>query len=210
MRGKRLFDLVLTIPSLLILAPLMLVLAVAVKLDSPGPALFRQLRVGRHEAPFKLLKFRTMAHEPDAPGLRVTAAGDPRITRVGALLRRTKLDELPQLFNVLSGTMSLVGPRPEVAEYVAHYPREIKARVLAVRPGLTDDAALGFLDEEALLSRSADPERTYLEEILPAKLELYVRYIEGWSLQRDVQLILATVWRLFGGQRTQGDHHVEA
>ena len=210
MTGKRLLDLLLAIPSLVLLAPLMVLLAVAVRLDSSGPAWFRQRRVGQHERPFTLLKFRTMTYQPDAPGTRVTAAGDRRITRVGRFLRRTKLDELPQLFNVLSGSMSLVGPRPEVPEYVAHYPADIRTKVLSVRPGMTDDAALAFMDEEARLGNAADPERTYLDEILPAKLALYVDYIDRWSLTRDMQLILLTLWRLVVGRRTQGESRVEA
>ena len=162
---KRLFDLLGAALALLLLSPLLLLIALAIRLDSPGPVFFRQLRVGRHGVPFRIHKFRTMA--ADAPGLPLTVGADPRITRVGARLRDLRLDELPQLIDVLAGSMSLVGPRPEVPRYVAHYPPELRERVLSVRPGITDPASLLFIDEAELLRRAADPEREYIEVIMP-------------------------------------------
>ena len=167
---KRLFDIVVAAFALFLLSPLLLATALAVRLDSKGPALYRQTRVGRYGVLFRIHKFRTM--RDGAEGLLLTLPGDLRVTRVGAWLRRTRLDELPQLINVLQGTMSLVGPRPDVPRYVAQYPAALRDRVLAVRPGITDPASLAHLNEAALLARAADPEREYIERILPAKLKL--------------------------------------
>lgn len=189
---KRLLDLVLALPAALLLLPLTAALALAVKLDSPGPALFRQQRVGRGGRPFTIYKLRTMVARAPELGPGLTAGGDPRITRLGRFLRRTKLDELPQLWNVLRGDMSLVGPRPEVPEYVARYPAELRDKVLSVRPGITADAALEFFDEESELQRAPDPEAWYLERILPRKLELYARYVDRWTLRGDLMTILRT------------------
>jgi len=144
--------------------------------------------------PFRIHKFRTMAQ--GAPGLEITVGADPRITRVGAWLRRTRIDELPQFIDVLQGTMSLVGPRPEVPRYVAHYPPGLRARVLAVRPGITDPASLGALDESALLARAADPEREYIERVLPAKLQHSADYAEQASLRSDIAILWRTARRL--------------
>ncbi len=189
--AKRLFDLLLAAIALLLLAPLLLAVALAIKLDSPGPVLFRQQRVGRFGVPFRIHKFRTM--RADAEGPPLTVGADPRITRAGAWLRRTRLDELPQLIDVLQGTMSLVGPRPEVPRYVAHYPRELRDRALAVRPGITDPSSLDFLDEAALLAHAADPEREYIERILPAKLQRAADYAEHASLRTDLGVLWRTV-----------------
>ena len=197
--AKRLFDLIAAAAGLLLLSPLLLIVALAVKLDSPGPVFFRQVRVGRHGREFRIHKFRTMRQavggEASAP--QITVGADPRITRVGALLRRTKLDELAQLIDVLRGEMSLVGPRPEVPRYVAQYPDRFRERVLSVRPGITDPASLAFRDEGALLARAGDPERAYVDVVLPAKLELSVRYIERASFASDLRLIAATVRSLW-------------
>lgn len=192
--AKRLFDLLVAAVALILLMPLLAVVAVAVRLDSPGPVFFRQERVGRHGVPFRIHKFRTM--RDGAPGLALTVGADPRITRVGAFLRRTRIDELPQLIDVLQGTMSLVGPRPEVPRYVAHYPPALKARALAVRPGITDPSSLEFMDEAALLARAADPEREYIEVILPAKLQRAAEYAEQATLWSDLAVLLRTVGRL--------------
>jgi lipopolysaccharide/colanic/teichoic acid biosynthesis glycosyltransferase len=161
-----------------------------VKLSSPGPVLFRQARVGRNGRPVRIAKFRSM--RANASGPSVTASGDARVTRVGGLLRRTKIDELPQLWNVLVGDMSLVGPRPEVQRYVDRFPEDYK-RILAVRPGITDFAAVEYRDEESVLAAAADPEATYLETILPAKIRLYHRYLDEMSLGTDAALILKTL-----------------
>jgi len=191
--AKRLFDLLLSTLGLLALAPLLLLIAVWVKLDSPGPVLFRQERVGRYGRPFRIHKFRTMRHEPAGQGLQITVGADRRITRVGGFLRASKLDELPQLLDVWLGDMSLVGPRPEVPRYVAHYPAELREKVLSVRPGITDIASIEYRDESAVLARAADPEQAYVQEVLPHKLALAARYVERSSLMLDVWLIWRTV-----------------
>lgn len=197
--AKRLFDVVASLAGLALLWPVLLLIAVVVRLDSPGPALFRQERVGRFGRPFWLLKFRSMAATPMASGPLLTAGRDPRITRAGHWLRATKLDELPQLVNVLKGDMSLVGPRPEVAKYVALYPDDVRDVILSVRPGITDEAAIRFRNESELLGAAADPERYYIEEILPGKLALYVDYARRATLRGDVGLILRTLAALLPG-----------
>jgi lipopolysaccharide/colanic/teichoic acid biosynthesis glycosyltransferase len=194
---KRLFDIVFSALGLLVLAPLLIAVAAWVKLDSPGPAFFRQERVGRFGVPFRIHKFRTMSHAQAAGGPLVTVGADARITRAGAFLRRHKLDELPQLIDVLKGDMSLVGPRPEVPRYVAMYPPGLRDKVLSVRPGITDPASLQFRDESGLLARAADPEREYVEVVMPAKLRLAAQYVEHASLATDLQLIGRTVRLLF-------------
>lgn len=191
--AKRLFDLLLSSIGLLLLAPLLLLIAALVKLDSPGPVMFRQERVGRFGQPFLIHKFRTMRHEPAGQGLQITVGADRRITRVGGFLRASKLDELPQLLDVWLGDMSLVGPRPEVPRYVAHYPAGLREKVLSVRPGITDIASIEYRDESAVLARAADPERAYIDEVLPHKLALAARYVERSSLWLDVWLIWRTV-----------------
>ncbi len=199
MIAKRLFDLLLTLPGLLLLLPLMAVIALWVRFDSPGPVLFRQQRVGRGGVSFALLKFRSMRVDAEKLGPKVTVGADPRITRSGQFLRRSKLDELPQLFNVVMGQMSLVGPRPEVPEYVAHYPAEIHDKVLSVPPGITDLASIEFRNESAMLEGANDPVAAYLNEIMPIKLDYYVRYVEQRSLWLDVKIILRTFWAVVAG-----------
>ena len=189
--AKRAFDVIMAGLGLLLLAPVFLLIALWVKLDSPGPVLFRQERVGRHGVPFRIHKFRTMVQGAEARGPQITAGDDARITRAGAWLRRRRVDELPQLIDVLQGTMSLVGPRPDVPRYVAQYPAALRDRVLAVRPGITDPASLAHLNEAALLARAADPEREYIERILPLKLQHAADYAEHATLATD----LAVLWR---------------
>ncbi len=196
--AKRLFDLVGAAVALLLLAPLLLVVALAVKLDSPGPVFFRQERVGRGGVPFRIHKFRTMRVDAPALGPQVTVGRDPRITRVGHWLRDRRIDELPQFIDVLLGRMSLVGPRPEVPRFVAHYPAALKAQVLAVRPGITDPASLAHIDEAALLAASADPERTYVEQILPHKLALQATYAASATLWSDIGVLGRTLRVLVG------------
>lgn len=188
---KRLFDIALSAAGLLLLWPLLLALALWVRLDSPGPALYRQVRVGRHGVPFRIRKFRTMA--VDAGGPPLTVGADPRITRAGRLLRRTRLDELPQLLDVLQGRMSLVGPRPEVPRYMDAVAPALKARVLSVRPGLTDPVAIAHLDEATLLAQAQDPERLYLDTLLPAKLQAAAAYAEQATLATDLRVIWHTL-----------------
>ena len=191
--AKRLFDLLLSSIGLLLLAPLLLLIALLIKLDSPGPVMFRQERVGRFGQPFRIHKFRTMRHEPAGQGLQITVGADRRITRVGGFLRASKLDELPQLLDVWLGDMSLVGPRPEVPRYVAHYPAELREKVLSVRPGITDIASIEYRDESAVLARAADPERAYIDEVLPHKLALAASYVDQASVWLDIRLILRTI-----------------
>jgi len=191
--AKRLFDILLSALGLVLLCPVLLATALWVKLDSPGPALFRQQRIGRHGKPFAIHKFRTMRVDAPALGPQITIGADPRITRSGSLLRRYKLDELPQLWDVLRGAMSLVGPRPEVARYVALYPDDLRQLVLSVRPGITDLASIEYRDESTVLAGSSDPERSYIEEVMPAKLALAAQYVQTRSLRGDVRLILRTL-----------------
>ena len=199
MLTKRLFDFAAALAGLLLLAPLMLVLAAWIKLDSAGPVLYRQRRVGRNGVPFRIVKFRTMHASAEDAGL-LSLADDARATRAGRLLRRHKLDELPQLFNVLRGEMSLVGPRPEVPRYVEHYPPAVRDIVLSVPPGITDWAAIHFRDEGEMLRRAADPERTYLLQVLPVKLDYYVRYVQQRSLRTDLRILFHTIGALLSGR----------
>jgi len=196
--SKRLFDLVCASLGLLVLAPVLLLMALAIKLDSPGPVFFRQERVGRFGQPFRIHKFRTMRHDPAGQGLQITVGADRRITRVGGLLRRTKLDELPQLIDVWLGTMSLVGPRPEVPRYVAHYPVELRDKVLSVRPGITDIASIEYRDESQVLAQAADPEQAYIQQVLPHKLALAASYVDQASVWLDIKLILRTIAAIAG------------
>jgi lipopolysaccharide/colanic/teichoic acid biosynthesis glycosyltransferase len=188
---KRVFDIVVAGFGLLLLSPLFVLLALSIRLDSPGPVFFRQQRVGRHGQPFRIHKFRTM--RAGVAGAAITVGADPRITRVGAWLRRSKLDELPQLIDVLAGSMSLVGPRPELPHYVALYPEPTRAKVLSVRPGITDLASIEYRDESEQLARAADPEHEYVHVVMPRKLRLAEAYVEQASIALDVRLILRTL-----------------
>ena len=193
---KRCSDLVLSALLLALSAPLFIVAAAAVWIDSGRPLLFRQVRVGRWYRTFEILKFRTMAVGANGPG--VTVGGDPRITRVGKLLRRTKIAELPQLWNVLRGEMSIVGPRPEIPQFVELFHERFR-NVLTVRPGITDPASIRYRDEEAVLSKSSDPLSEYRASILPAKLDLADKYIGERSLLIDLQIIVRTIFAIFSG-----------
>lgn len=194
---KRLFDLLAAGAGLLILWPVLLVIAVLIKLDSPGPVFFRQVRVGRHGEPFRLFKFRTMTVAGEGQGPEITIGEDARITRIGSVLRRYKLDELPQLIDVVRGTMSLVGPRPEVPRYVDQYPPDQRVHVLSVRPGITDFASLKYRNESDLLAQAADAEREYVEVIMPEKLRVAGNYIAHASLRSDLRLLGLTVRTVF-------------
>lgn len=190
--AKRLFDWLASTFALLALAPLWLLLAVWVKLDSPGPVFFRQERVGRGGELFRIHKFRTMVTDAERRGLQITVGADVRVTRVGQWLRKYKLDELPQLLDVWLGHMSLVGPRPEVPRYVDCYPADLRDVVLSVRPGITDRASIEFKDENEILGRAADPHLAYVNEVLPIKLRYYVDYVAQRSFWSDVGIILMT------------------
>jgi len=190
--SKRLFDILVAAIGILLLAPVLMLIGVWIKWDSSGPALYLQQRVGRHGRLFNIFKFRTMQNAKTA-GPQLTVGRDSRITRAGHFLRRYKLDELPQLLNVLSGSMSLVGPRPEVPKYVASYPPELRALVLSVSPGITDWAAIEYKDENTLLASSSDPERTYIEQVLPDKLDHYARYVRERTFWVDLRIIFRTL-----------------
>ena len=194
MLAKRLFDLFWSILGLVLLSPLFLIVAVWIKLDSEGPVFFRQTRVGRFEKPFRIYKFRTMVVDAEKKGPQLTSGKDPRITRSGEFLRRTKIDELPQLINVVKGEMSLVGPRPEVPKYVEYYPEDARKIIFSLRPGITDYAAILFRNENDILEGSEDPEGTYLKQILPEKITLYLKYAKERRLWLDFQLIIGTIF----------------
>lgn len=190
---KRLFDIIASSAGLILFFPVMLIVGVAIKCSSKGPIFFGHERAGRNRTSIKVWKFRTMVQNASKIGGPLTLGGeDPRITRIGRWLRKSKLDELPQLFNVLMGSMSLVGPRPEAWKYVELRPEAFEP-VLRVRPGITDPASLVFRDEASLLAASPDPEKTYLETILPEKIRLANEYIARRSLWLDLQIILSTV-----------------
>lgn len=190
--SKRLFDIVAALAGLILLAPLFALVALWIRRDSPGPVLFRQERVGRYGKPFYIFKFRTMTAAP-ADSLQLTVGHDRRITRAGTFLRHYKLDELPQLLNVLQGAMSLVGPRPEVPRYVECYPPEVRAIVLSVAPGITDWASILYREESAILGQAVDPELAYRETILPAKLGYNLRYVRERSFWTDLRIIFSTL-----------------
>lgn len=194
--AKRIFDILFAAIGLIVLLPLFVLLAVAIKIDSKGPVFYRQERVGQFGRIFKIHKFRTMATEQEKTSLQITVGADKRITRVGRFIRKIKLDELAQLLDVLIGTMSLVGPRPEVPRYVACYPNDIRDLVLSVKPGITDRASIEFKDESAMLAQARNPESVYIEKILPIKLGYYVDYVNDNSVRGDMKIILATLLAL--------------
>jgi lipopolysaccharide/colanic/teichoic acid biosynthesis glycosyltransferase len=191
--AKRVFDLVASLVGLLVLAPVFWAFALAIRIDSPGPIFFRQERVGLGGRTFRIHKFRSMVLDAERVGGQLTVGADPRVTHVGRWLRRYKLDELPQLIDVFLGDMSLVGPRPEVPRYVANYPTDLRALLQSVRPGITDPASIRFRDESELLATADDPERVYVEQILPQKLALYADYVRQRTLWGDIAIILATL-----------------
>ena len=195
--AKRCFDLLLAGIGLAVLSPLLLVLALWIKLDSPGPVFFRQERVGRGGALFRIHKLRTMTHTPSSGGPQITVGADRRVTRAGRVLRHYKLDELVQLIDVLKGDMSLVGPRPEVPRYVAMYPPAVRDKVLSVRPGITDPASIEYRDEAGVLAAAADPEAEYVNVVMPAKLRLAMQYVDQASLATDLRLIARTLRTVF-------------
>lgn len=196
---KRAFDIMLSALSLLLLIPVFLILSVWIILDSRGGIFYFQIRAGRHNQDFRLIKFRTMHPGADARGLLTVGGRDPRVSRAGYLLRKYKLDELPQLLNILLGDMSFVGPRPEVRKYVSLYSEEQLA-VLSVRPGLTDYASLKYINESEILEKSNDPEATYIREIMPAKLDLNLKYIEERSMRVDIGILFKTAAGIISGK----------
>ena len=189
---KRLMDIAVSGGALLVLWPLLLLIALAIKIDDPGPVFYRQVRVGRGGKTFRIFKFRTMVVDADKKGLAITVGRDSRITRMGMFLRKTKLDELAQLINVFTGEMSFVGPRPEVPKYVDMY-TPYQRQVLLVRPGITDYASIAYRNENDLLEGAEDPERMYIDVIMPDKIELNMKYLREISPIADIRLIFKTI-----------------
>jgi lipopolysaccharide/colanic/teichoic acid biosynthesis glycosyltransferase len=192
---KRFFDLFFSIIGLITLSPLFLIVSILIVLDSKGGVFYRQTRVGRGNVDFKLWKFRTMVTDSDKKGLLTVGLSDNRVTKVGRFLRKYKIDEFPQLINVLKGEMSLVGPRPDVRKYVDLYNLEQK-KVLNVKPGITDYASIEYIDESDLLALSDDPEKTYIEVIMPEKLKLNFKYIQDQNLKTDLSILVKTILKI--------------
>lgn len=192
---KRVFDLIMSGLGLIVLSPLFLILAVWIRLDSPGPVFYRQVRVGRYNKDFRIFKFRSMRVGADKGSLITIGGRDPRITRSGYFIRKFKLDELPQLINVFIGDMSLVGPRPEVRHYVDYWTPE-QMQVLDVRPGITDPASIKFRNENELMEQAEDPERYYIDVIMQEKIRLYLEYVRKHSFWGDIGLIFKTFWTI--------------
>ena len=192
---KRLFDLLFSSIGLILLQPLFIVTSIMIKVDSTGPIFFKQERIGKNFRRFMIYKFRTMVVGAEKKGLPITSKGDNRITRTGKILRRLKIDELPQLFNVLKGDMSLVGPRPEIIKYVEWYKNEYE-RILSIRPGITDISSLTFRNEENILKGADDPECYYMHVLLPEKIRLAREYIQNMSFFYDVKLIFNTLYKI--------------
>ena len=190
--AKRAMDIVISAAALCVLWPVLLLIALAIVIDDPGPVFYRQVRVGRGGRPFRIFKFRTMVVDAEKKGLSITVGKDSRITRVGAFLRKTKLDELAQLLNVLAGQMSFVGPRPEVPRYVELY-TPYQRQVLLVRPGITDYASIAYRNENELLAGADDPEKMYIETVMPDKIELNMKYLREISPLADIRLMIKTV-----------------
>lgn len=203
MVAKRMFDLALAIPLTIAFLPIFVLVGILIKLDSPGPVIFSQIRIGRQGKPFIIYKFRSMVIHAERVGSLITSGNDKRITILGRTLRKYKLDELPQLFNVLKGDMSFVGPRPEVPKYVIHYPIEVKEKILSMPPGITDLASITYRKENELLAslqaenKELDIDTIYIQEILPYKLACYQRYVEDQSLFLDLKIILLTIIAVF-------------
>ena len=195
---KRAMDIVISGGALLVIWPVLLIVAAAIKIDDPGPVFYRQVRVGRGGKTFRIFKFRTMVVDADKKGLAITVGRDNRITRVGALLRKTKLDELAQLLNVFVGEMSFVGPRPEVQKYVDLY-TPYQRQVLLVRPGITDYASIAYRNENDLLAGAQDPEKMYIDVIMPDKIELNMKYLREISPLADLRLIFGTIAAVIRG-----------
>lgn len=189
--AKRIFDCLFSCIGLIIISPIFILLSLLIALDSQGGIFYKQVRIGKNMRPFKLFKFRTMYANSDKKGLLTVGDNDNRITRVGYYLRKYKLDELPQLINVLIGEMSFVGPRPEVEKYVKLYNNE-QQKVLSVKPGITDWASIRYVNESELLARSSEPEKTYINEIMPAKLAINLEYVKQNNLLIDIKIILHT------------------
>ncbi len=195
MLSKRIFDILSSTCAIFILAPFFVIIAVLIRIDSKGPIIYRQKRVGKGNKDFYLNKFRTMVTDAEKKGQLTVGMRDSRITKMGYFLRKYKLDEFPQLINILNGEMSIVGPRPEVRKYVNLY-NEKQLRVLNALPGLTDTASLSYINENEILGKAENPEKTYIEEVMPAKLEMNLQYIEKQNLKTDIDLIFQTLKKI--------------
>lgn len=194
--AKRTFDLFFSLIGIIITIPILILVSIMIKLTSKGPIIFKQERVGKNKKIFYIYKFRTMTDYDDkASDRQVTVINDQRITRIGRILRKYKIDELPQLYNVLKGDMSFVGPRPEVKKYVKFYEEEYD-EILKIKPGITDLASIEYIDENTIISKYSDPEKIYIEEVLPKKLMLNKRYIEEMSIKNDILIILKTIKKI--------------
>ncbi|WP_286259762.1 sugar transferase [Pseudoalteromonas apostichopi] len=193
---KRLFDILFSVLGIFVLLPVYLLIAILIKMDSSGSIIFKQKRVGKNERQFHVYKFRTMVVDAEKMGMKITVGRDPRITKFGHFLRKYKLDELPQIFNVLFGSMSFVGPRPEVQEYIDEYPKAVKKEVLSVKPGITDNASIEFRNESEMLFQSLDPRKTYIDEILPIKQKLYLDYVRNKTFIGDIKIIIKTIVKI--------------
>jgi len=190
--AKRVFDLLFSVIGLVAITPVMLILAFIITIDSKGGVFYKQVRIGKNQKPFSLYKFRSMRTDADKKGLLTVGNNDSRITKIGYYLRKYKLDELPQLINVLFGNMSFVGPRPEVEKYVKLYNQE-QLMVFNVKPGITDWASIKYVNENEILAKSSQPEKTYIEEIMPAKLKLNLEYVKHNNIFVDIKIILLTI-----------------
>ena len=201
---KRIFDIVCALLGLILLSPVMLIIALLIKFSkysTHGPIIFKQQRIGQYQIPFYIHKFRTMVVNSVELGEQISTSTDFRITRLGILLRKTKLDELPQLFDVLCGYMSLVGPRPEVAEYVALYPEHVKQIIFSVKPGITDWASIVMIDEGSILAKADNPKTEYIQNILPKKLDFAVKYVKTRTFMQDLLIIFTTIVNIFRPHR---------
>ena len=191
----RLFDIILSLMGVLLLFPLFIIIYILIIIESKGGGFYKQVRVGKDGIDFKLVKFRSMRVGSDKKGLITIGGNDPRMTKMGYFIRSFKLDELPQLFNIIKGEMSLVGPRPEVPKYVALYNSD-QMKVLSVRPGITDYASIEYMDENVILGKAANPERAYVEEIMPHKIRLNMKYINNQSVMEYFKIIFLTFWKI--------------
>lgn len=194
---KRSIDFILSIIGIIILSPVLLIISILIKISTTGPIFFTQNRVGKKGRMFLIYKFRTMVLAAESLGPKITIGQDMRVTPIGRILRKTKLDELPQLFNVILGDMAIVGPRPEVSEYVDLYDANIREIVLSVRPGITDYASILMIDEGDVLAKSNDPKATYINEIMPQKLDLAMKYVKEQNLIIDLKIIFLTIFKVF-------------
>jgi len=193
--GKRIFDLILSIPSFIILSPIFLIASILIKIETPGTVTFAQERIGRGGKSFKLYKFRTMVKDASKIGPLITTKNDPRITKIGRLLRKFKIDEMLQIANIIKGDMSVIGPRPEIKKYIDVFKKDYE-EVLKIKPGMTDYALIAFRNEEEILAKFNDIEEGYIKEVMPEKIKLYKKYMDEMSLLTDIKIFFLTIWEI--------------